>query len=484
MNKKKNVVMIVADQWRADSVGYDGNTNVHTPEIDGLAKEGVSFSNTFCQNPVCVPSRSSFMTGLYPHTKGHRTMHNLMDDKEPNILKTLKNSGYHVYWGGRNDFLKTDSDVHQLCSTRDDQFAEKMKQIRLKKERQQKETNKNIEEKEVYTHTKGVSEMVHHPEEEQFKHATEFLENKEYGDDPFCMYLALALPHPPYQIDTKWFDLFDEEDIPDPIKLSEEEWSKKPSLIQGIYKNQKLYNLSDEELKKIKQIYYAMGTKLDNYIGDLIKTLKDQGLYDDTIFVFFSDHGDYTGDYQMVEKTQNTFEDCLTRVPLVIKPAKGMEFKPRNTDALVELIDVQATIMDLLDIEPEHTQFGKSLRSVLQGENQHRDVVFCEGGRLEGESHAMDAGHTPDNEYWPRTTEQEKIPQHTKAMMLRDKDYKYVYRLYEEDEFYDLKVDPTEKNNQIGNTAFSEKVKEYKNRMLQHFFETCDVVPFKQDKRF
>lgn len=478
--KKKNVVMIVADQWRGDSVGYDGNEVAQTPELDNLANEGVAFSNTYCQNPVCVPSRASFLTGWYPHTKGYRTMHSLMKNDEPNLLKTLKNYGYHVYWGGRNDFLKIDVDHSDYYSTRSDQFAEIFKEIMGKG----KGKKKPKAVPEFYTHAPGVKEEVIHPDVEQIQDAINFINNGENGEDPFCMYLALALPHPPYEIEPEWFDKFNAEDIPDPLKLTEEQWKAKPSLIQGIYKNQNLYNLSDEELKKIKQIYYAMGTKLDHYIGQLIDKLKEKDLYDDTVFVFFSDHGDYTGDYQMVEKTQNTFEDCLTRVPLIIKPAKDMEYAPRKTSALVELIDVQATIMDLLGIEPDHTHFGKSLRDVLNGKEEHRDVVFCEGGRLEGESHAMDAGHTPDNDYWARTTEQEKMPQHTKAMMIRDHDYKYVYRLYEEDEFYDLKADPDEKENKIKDTQFCEKVQAYKNRMLRHFFETGDVVPFKQDKRF
>lgn len=482
--KKTNVVMIVADQWRADSVGYNGNSVVNTPNIDDLANEGVAFSNAYCQNPVCVPSRASFLTGWYPHTKGFRTMHHLMGEDEPNLLKTLKNSGYHVYWGGRNDVLKLEADVSNYCSTRDDKFADKMRKVRLEKERKMKEPQQDIKEREDYSLYRGVKQEVNHPDVAQMEDAVDFIENKKFGDDPFCIYLALSLPHPAYLIEQEWYDKIDAEAIPDPVKLTEEEWAKKPSIMRGIHQNQKLFNWSDDQLKELKHVYYAMGTKLDHYIGAVVDSLKEQGLYDDTIFIFFSDHGDYTGDYQMSEKNQNTFEDCLTRVPLVIKPAKNTELKARKTDALVELIDIQATILDLLNIEQDHSQFGKSLQHVLAGEDGHRDVVFCEGGRLEGESHAMDAGHTPDNEYWARTTEQEKIPQHTKAMMLRDHDYKYVYRLYEKDEFYDLNADPYEKENKIDDAQYNEKIQKYKNRMLRHFFETGDVVPFKQDKRF
>jgi arylsulfatase A-like enzyme len=482
MTKKPNVVMVVADQWRADSVGYYGNTTVKTPNIDSLAEEGVGFTNAYCQNPVCVPSRSSFLTGWYPHTKGFRTMHHLMDDSQPNILKTLKQSGYHVYWGGRSDFLKIDADNSKFCSTRDDQYAELFKQYRSQKVKGA--DDEAVTKDHDYSHYKGIKEDITNVDGKQITNAIEFLDGDTYGEDPFCIYLALSLPHPPYEIEPEWFDRIDKEQISSAVRLTEEEWEKKPSIIRGIRENQKLYNWSDEELKQMKHVYYAMGTKLDHYIGELVEKLKEKDVYDDTIFVFFSDHGDYTGDYEMAEKNQNTFEDLLTRVPLVIKPAKNTALKPRRTEALVELIDIQATLHDLLEIEPKHTHFGKSLKDVLAGTDEHRDVVFSEGGRLEGEAHCMDAGHSPANEYWARTTEQEKMPQHTKAMMIRDEAYKYVYRLYEEDEFYDMKADPLERNNQIRNPEFQDRIAKFKERMLKHFFETGDVVPFERDKRF
>lgn len=475
--KKKNIVMIVADQWRADSIGFLGNSTIKTPNLDQLAKEGVGFSNAYCQNPVCVPSRCSFMTGWYPHTKGYRTMRHLMDDNEPNLLKTLKEAGYFVHWGGRSDFLQVDADTNAVCSDRSDFFSEKMKKARAQKK-------KDVQNKPDYSHYKGVVEAANHPDVEQINHAIEWIENKQYGDDPFCIYLALSLPHPAYKIEEEWYNQIDSTAIPNPVRLNKEEWNKKPSILRGIHENQKLCHYADEQLKQIKQVYYAMGTKLDAQIGNLVHTLKEKNLYDDTMIIFFSDHGDYTGDYELTEKNQNTFEDILTRVPLVIKPAEPTKIKPRITDALVELIDVQATIMDLVDIEPSHTHFGKSLREILEGKEQHRDVVFCEGGRLEGEDHCMDAGHTPDNPYWARTTEQEKMPQHTKAMMIRDHEFKYVYRLYEDDEFYHLKDDPWEKNNIIKDERYKETILEFKHRMLRHFFETGDVVPHRRDRRF
>ena len=467
---KKNIIFIVADQWRYDSIGYSGNNVVKTPHLDALAEDGIAFTHGFCQNPVCVPSRCSFLTGWYPHTKGYRTMHHLMEDKEPNVLKYFKNDEYHVYWGGRVDFLKQDVDQTKYCTVRNNAFENMF------------DVGKRTELAD-FSHYSGVQNNINNMDEIEINSAIHFLETNRESDKPFMMYLALALPHPEYQVEQKWYDEIEGEKIELPIRLSKEELAKKPSIVRGIRENQKMYEWSDEKLKDIKHVYYSMGTKLDSYIGNLIDKLKADNTYDDTMIVFISDHGDYTGDYEIVEKNQNTFEDILTRVPIIIKPPKSEQYLARKSDALVELIDIQATMMDLAGINYQHEQFGKSLRPLFNGNNQHREYVFCEGGRLSNETQAMDAGHTRKNPYWTRTVEQAQMPQHTKAMMIRNHQYKYIYRHYEQDEFYDVILDPRETKNLVEEQQYQTIILEMKLEMLKHFFETSDIVPFGRDER-
>ena len=116
MSKKPNIVLFVADQMRNDSLHHMGNDAAVTPHLDNLLEEGISFENAYCQNPVCVPSRCSFLTGLYPHTTGHRTMHYLQrHEDEPNILKEMKDNGYEVIWIGRNDVIPGDKVKTPYC---------------------------------------------------------------------------------------------------------------------------------------------------------------------------------------------------------------------------------------------------------------------------------------------------------------------------------------------------------------------------------
>ncbi len=97
---RPNILIFMPDQQRADCVGCFGNEHIHTPNIDALAARGVRFDNAWVNHPVCSPSRVNLMTGWYPHTRGHRTLTHLVQPHEPNMLKYLKDAGYHVAWAG------------------------------------------------------------------------------------------------------------------------------------------------------------------------------------------------------------------------------------------------------------------------------------------------------------------------------------------------------------------------------------------------
>ncbi|MFP4552019.1 MAG: sulfatase/phosphatase domain-containing protein [Spirochaetales bacterium] len=235
-----------------------------------------------------------------------------------------------------------------------------------------------------------------------------------------------------------------------------------------------------------------MCNRIDCQFGMVLEALKERGFYEDTAAFFFSDHGDFAGDYGLVEKTQNTFEDVLVRVPFVAKLPAGVVRVHGTSEAMVEVLDLPATVFELAGIEPDHWHFGRSLVPLLRGErSEHRDEVHCEGGRLRGETAAMElpslrAFDAPEESlYFPRVGLQasDERDWHTKATMFRTKRFKYVRRLYEQDELYDLEVDPGEQRNTISDPAFAEVLAEMKERMLRWYQETADVVPFATDAR-
>jgi arylsulfatase A-like enzyme len=196
-------------------------------------------------------------------------------------------------------------------------------------------------------------------------------------------------------------------------------------------------------------------------------------------------------------------------VPLVVKPPAGTPVRPGIRDALVELVDFPATVEDMLHLEPRHTHFGRpacpclqtagrqvrlqagrSLLPVIAGRtDEHRDAVFAEGGRLHGERHCMELEYVPGHQdptdiWYPRLILQAGDgPEHGKAVMCRTARHKYVRRLYEQDELYDLVEDPMELNNRIDDPAMRQVLAGLKDRLLKFFVETCDVVPHDIDQR-
>lgn len=258
--------------------------------------------------------------------------------------------------------------------------------------------------------------------------------------------------------------------------------------MRGLYENYGMRTWDESRWRELKAVYYGMCSRIDHQVGLIVDALKQKGFWDDTAFLFFSDHGEYAGDYGLIDINQNTFHDSLTRVPLIVKPPVSARARAGVQNALVELVDIPATIEDLTGLALPEDHFGKSLLPVLRGEcTHHRDAVFCEGGRLRGEFQAMefDVGSNlnPQGVFWPRLKLQRSNgPEHTKAVMCRTHRFKYVRRLYEADELYDLEADPRELNNVAGDPKYRESLAALRERMLTFFLESGDVVPRTLDR--
>lgn len=495
MERKPNIVYFVADQMRRDSLSHMGNPASITPNLDQLVEEGVSFENAYCQNPVCVPSRCSFLTGLYPHTTGHRTIHYLQNPEEPNFLRTMKNNGYEVIWIGRNDLVPADYSKESYCDAYYDGFNKEDKKsdteggfaalMKAHGERPKKE-NVDTTRPGYYSHYIGkIDSEQKDLDIGCIESALEYIERKkkEPNSKPFFLYITLSYPHPPYGCADPWYSLIQRERL-EPRRPSALTLKNKPSMLMEICKKQNLDQLPEEQFTEIRATYLAQVARFDFHYGLVSEKLKETGFYEDTSIFVFSDHGDYTTDYSIAEKVQNCFEDPITNVPLLIKPAKQFPCKPRKSTALVELVDITETVCEMTGIQTEYVNFGKSLLKTLAGEERHKEAVFCEGGRIHGEVWAMEKGHGKESEYWPRlSTQESEGPEHTKAVMIRMDHFKYVYRLYEKDEFYDLVEDPQELDNRIDQEKYSDQINVMKLRILDWMVETGDIVPNRKDKR-
>lgn len=488
MKKKPNIIIINPDEMRVDSLGHLGNRAAHTPRLDAFAMaDAVSFANAFCQNPVCVPSRCSFMTGLYPHTRGHRTMGHLLHSEETTLLRELKEAGYYVWMNKMNDLVAA-QDSALIDKHVDELFYANTKASgsTLDLSAMGSASQAGSEEK-IYSHYTGVREVVGDGDMVDTLAACERIKTPIPSDKPLCMFLGLGNPHVPYVTEQKYFDTIQKEALGERVRYEDTEG--KSLMMQKLHEYTDLGELTEEKWNMLRAVYLGKCAQVDEMFGMVCDALKEAGEYDNSAIFFLSDHGDFTGDFGLPEKAQNCFEHCLTRVPLMIKPPRGEAVDAGVTQSLAELVDFYATVMDYAGVAPNHNQFGRSLRTVIAYRKAPgRPYVFSEGGRNPGELqcdewHAAGPdGPARSNPYWPKMTAQKDDDAHAKATMIFDGRYKYVRRSRGQDEFYDLRQDPQEKKNIIA-MADREKLGELRMAMLNWYQITCDVVPRERDRR-
>lgn len=489
--KKPHIIIFNPDEMRADTLAHLGNPAAITPNLDQMAREdGVSFRHAFCQNPVCVPSRCSFFTGLYPHVNGHRTMSYLLRPGEDSLLKELKKAGYYVWMNDRNDLTAgqyegwTEEHADRIFYGGGRKPAPGPVDPHIRGERGSKHYYSHFRG-QLRTDDQGLNYTF---DDEAVDEACRLI--REWKEDrPLCIFLGLMYPHTPYQVEEPYFSAIDRKKLP--RRIRPEDCGGKPRMEEMIRSYQNLESFDENDWDELRAVYQGMCMKVDEQFGRLRDAMKEAGIYDNSVIFFFSDHGDYTGDYGLVEKAQNCFEDCLTRVPFLIKPPKDSKVSPGIRDGLVELVDFYATAMDYAGVAPSHTQFGRSLRHALKDPDcELRPCVFCEGGRMPGEEHC-DEYHgengqaaVENSEYWPKQVSQKEDLAHAKGIMIRDQRYKYISRTMGCDELYDLKEDPGETHNRIEDPRLSGELARLQTAMLKWLQSTADIVPYDMDRRF
>jgi len=472
MPDRPNFLLFMPETLRADAVFGPQRIRARTPNMDRLAEEGVAFTNCFAQMAFCSPSRVNMFTGLYPHTRGQRSLLSLLKPDQRNLFRDLEDAGYRNVVFGKNDLLAQES--IPLCF---DEF----------KARVSAEPGRNYEPPPhpegsrwgpTFYQGRRTQEDCHDRDWAHVQSALRFLD--EPHDRPFCLYLPLSFVHPPYKVEEPFFSMHDPSDIPDPIPA---EHGGKRTYVRELHRAFGIDKLSTEDLKEIKRVYFGMTSRIDRQLGQLLDKLKERGLEENTVVVMFSDHGDYAGDFGMVEKFLAGFEDCLLHVPLILR-GPGIGTGPART-CLCEMTDLYATLMDLAGLEPRHDHFSQSLGPLLRGERDtHRDAVFAEGGHHTHEREHFHVELPEGNIYWPMYELFRDNPRMApRSMMVRTEQWKYVYSPDDRDELFDIGSDPREIVNLADSPDHAETVAALRERLLRWMLHTGDVLPPERDPR-
>jgi choline-sulfatase len=246
----------------------------------------------------------------------------------------------------------------------------------------------------------------------------------------------------------------------------------------------------DALLRKIQAVYLGMTAFIDHLLGQLLETLEETGLAEYTTVSFFSDHGDYAGDYGLVEKWPSAAEDIITRVPLVVRTPGGAP--GHVVQEPVELFDLMATTLEQAGIPAQHTHFARSYTAQLQGASGDPDrAAFTEGGYARHEPHCFEGrsgrdefARTVSHIYFPKGQQQQDFPDSVgRVVAMRTATHRLVYRPTGQNELYDLRSDPQELNNCYADPAHHAIRQQLEARLLDWLVQTSDVTPFATDAR-
>ncbi|MYD97755.1 MAG: sulfatase-like hydrolase/transferase [Gammaproteobacteria bacterium] len=472
-NRPPNFVFFQPDEMRAESLACYGHPLIRTPNYDRVAAEGIRFDQCHVQNAQCSPSRVSMMTGLYPHCAGHRTLWHLIRPHEPHLFGYLHEAGYDIHWYGKNDMLAREN----LSCVKE--FVEP--------ESHERKNAYKFGDKEYYSFLfetldgdrEATADYI------KVKAGIDFLKNRRSDENPFFLFLPILQPHPSYTTHRDFHHMYDPQDLPE---LRPSDLEKKPDYYSLIRKYRRLDELPTDFFRKINATYLGMISYTDWLLGELIAAMDEGGFFDNTVLIISSDHGDWAGDFGLVEKWPSDYSDPLTRVPLLVK-APGCK-AGHVVEGPVEMFDLMASVMELAGLSTRHTHFATSFVPQLNGEAEDRErLVFAEGGYDPNEPHAFEGRWDWDNPpvegiYYPKGRLQQEVRESVcRTTMLRSLKYKLVRRTAGRHELYDLQEDPGELRNLIDEPGMRETKVDLEGAMLDWFMRTSDTVPVGGDPR-
>ncbi|MFC5624380.1 sulfatase [Algoriphagus winogradskyi] len=385
---KPNVLFIISDDLTTTALGAYGNPAPKTPVIDQLAKESTLFTRAYTQYPVCGPSRASFMFGYYPNatqTYGYVSGRENVGPDRPSLAELFKQNGYYTARVSKIYHMGVPIDIEKGSDGTDDpaSWTEKFNSqgpewtAAGKAELVQNNPDGSIERKggNVMTIVQADGDDLVHSDGKTAEKASELI--RQHKDKPFFLAVGLVRPHVPFVAPAKYFDPFPYEEIKLPEQV-ENDWDDIPE--RGInYVTSVNAEMNDVQKQKAIAGYYAAVSYMDAQVGKVLKTLKEEGLEDNTIVIFTSDHGFHLDEHEFWMKVSLHEESVL--VPMMIKvPGK----KPAVVNSFTELLDLYPTLADLAGLEYPAAIQGKSLVPVLHNPKKKvRDYAFSvtQGGK-------------------------------------------------------------------------------------------------------
>ena len=448
---RPNIIFIITDQQRYDTIAALGYDYMETPHLDRLVSEGVSFSQCHVTPASCAPARASLFKGYYPHTTG--ILKNA-DSWRRSWIEQLNDAGYHCTNIGKMHTWPFETplgfDERYVVENKDRYmegryyFDEWDKALRFRGLiKQQRELYRQWPD---YDKSLGAFDWKL-PEDAQPDNfvgdmALWWLKTKP-KQEPLFLQIGFPGPHPPYDPTPKYAESYMQKDLP-LIDVTQEELDSQPPAFKELRDhNSKIdhdsvlmpLNPTPEQRHRQRAYYLANVTMIDEKVGQILQALQEQGYLENAVVIFTSDHGDCLTDHGHSQKW--TMYDQIIRVPMIVWSPNRFP-GGRSVDGLVQQMDIGPTILELAGADVPETLEAKTVMPALASEEfEGRDYVFAEQAR-------------------------DHILTDCKFMtMVRNKEWKLVHFLDEPDgQLFDLKQDPDEVKNLWNDLNFVEQKRE------------------------
>ncbi len=474
--RRPNLLFIMADELKYNTMAVYGNHIIQTPNMDRLANESVVFMKAYVTQPVCTASRSSIITGLYPHTTGCTANNIPLNDNVPAFPVLLDKPEYKTAFMGKwhlGDELFPQHGFEKWVSIEDiysNHFGE----------------NRNKDAKSDYYHwlvNKGFKpDTKKRTFSRKFEAGLTIKDSKpsflaeeacryleENKSNPFVLYVSFLEPHMPF---TGPLDhMYNPADVSVPQNLNDSLDENDP-LFYRLKRERNIidYGSSEADIRKLIARYWGLVSEVDEYIGKIINKLKQLGLYDNTIIVLTSDHGDMMGAHHMVEK-QVMFEEAV-RVPLLLK---GPDMHQKEIiQQRVSLIDLVPTLLDIMDAKVPSDLQGKSFTPMINGEKRKNNYVYIE----------WNPDKNPESNFLKDTKlasadEIKRVGTASFRTVISPDGWKLCLSDKDKNQLYNLNTDSLETTNLYYNPMYKKVVTDLSNKIKEWQVETGDRVVLK-----
>jgi len=382
MTSRPSILFILSDQHNAKVLGHRGHPDVRTPHLDRLAAEGVRFDNAITQNPICTPSRMSWLSGQYCHNHGYYGLSGPRPGGLPSVLGHFRRHGYATAALGKihcpEYWVEDACDLfHETCGCsiggRSHAYAKHLADRGLT-ELEDHGALQEFGSRGVQTVEGRPSKVAYEDSQEGWavRQAREFMVQCRDQHRPFFAHVSLPKPHQCYAPAQPFWDLYDEATLHLPPNADHDLAGKAPNLLRTArhwrHGQWQLLDPKTFEAGRLRKLHGYLGSvsHVDHAVGELLQWLDQDGLARDTLVVYSSDHGDYACEHGILEKAPGICADAITRIPMIWR-WPGRLRAGHVVPEIVETVDFANTACALAGLPAMETADGADLSALLRG---------------------------------------------------------------------------------------------------------------------